>query len=116
VSRYEQRKARRKAAEETRQRLRAEAKERARLERERLEGERREEEKAAARDRPRVAAHALMVSPPKFSDLLRPPAPPDPSSFEAAAETRRREVARQLAELARLGLDKLDKPDRPPDT
>lgn len=113
VSRFEQRKARRRAAEADRQRVRAAGRERARLERERIEAEQRARESQAPRARAQVSTEALLQTPPKLSDLLKPPAPDDPSTFEQVSERRRVEVARQLAELARLGFDTAA--DKPPD-
>lgn len=112
VSRFEQRKARRAAAEEKRQRLRREGKERARLEQERLEAEQREREDLGPRIRDRQVSVGVLAPMPKLSDLIAPPPPDDSSSFEEIAERRRQEVARQLAELARLGFVA---PDKPPD-
>lgn len=112
VSRFEQRKARRRAAEEERQRRRAEGKARASAERERLEAQAREEQKLAARTR--VATVGVFATPPRLSDLLKPTADAaSGSALHEQAERTRREVARQLAALAALDLDK---PTKPPDT
>lgn len=111
VSRFEQRKARRRAAEDERQKRRAEGKERARIERERIDAAQRARDPGAGGPRTRTAIVGVLSSPPRLSDLLKPPAPAAPSTFEQLAERQRREVARQLAELARLDLDKPKPPD-----